>query len=104
MAALGSQSGISKSQLSRICADIDVQVKAFLPGSPGEPPPEAPTDPDVTLSRHPAPVIQPSHQQHASEQKDPVAAEQFAPELADYGGHAVVIDCVSGAARRSSAH
>jgi len=30
VAALGSQSGISKSQESRICADIDVQVQAFL--------------------------------------------------------------------------
>jgi len=30
VAALGSQSGISKSQVSRICADIDVQVQAFL--------------------------------------------------------------------------
>lgn len=30
MAALGSQSGISKSQVSRICADIDIQVQAFL--------------------------------------------------------------------------
>ena len=27
---LGSQSGIFKSQVSRICADIDVQVQAFL--------------------------------------------------------------------------
>jgi hypothetical protein len=31
----------------------------WVPGSPGELPPEAPTDPDMTLSRHPAPVIQP---------------------------------------------
>ena len=30
VAALGSQSGISKSQVSRICADIDIQVQAFL--------------------------------------------------------------------------
>jgi transposase-like protein len=30
VAALGVQSGISKSQVSRICADIDVQVQAFL--------------------------------------------------------------------------
>ena len=30
MAALGVQSGISRSQVSRICADIDVQVQAFL--------------------------------------------------------------------------
>ncbi|MFM9104545.1 MAG: IS256 family transposase [Cyanobium sp.] len=30
MAALGSQSGISKSQVSRICQDIDAQVQAFL--------------------------------------------------------------------------
>ncbi|MCS5706444.1 IS256 family transposase [Synechococcus sp. FGCU-3] len=30
VAALGSQSGISKSQVSRICADIDVQLQAFL--------------------------------------------------------------------------
>ncbi len=30
VAALGIQSGISKSQVSRICADIDVQVQAFL--------------------------------------------------------------------------
>jgi len=30
VAALGSQSGISKSQVSRICADIDLQVQAFL--------------------------------------------------------------------------
>ena len=30
VAALGSQSGISKSQVSRICQDIDVQVQAFL--------------------------------------------------------------------------
>lgn len=30
VAALGSQSGISKSQVSRICNDIDVQVQAFL--------------------------------------------------------------------------
>ena len=30
VAALGSQSGISKSQVSRICTDIDVQVQAFL--------------------------------------------------------------------------
>ena len=30
VSALGSQSGISKSQVSRICADIDVQVQAFL--------------------------------------------------------------------------
>ncbi len=30
VAALGVQSSISKSQLSRICADIDIQVQAFL--------------------------------------------------------------------------
>jgi len=30
VAALGSQSGISKSQVSKICAEIDVQVQAFL--------------------------------------------------------------------------
>jgi putative transposase len=30
VAALGVQSGISRSQVSRICADIDVQVQAFL--------------------------------------------------------------------------
>jgi len=30
-----------------------------MQGSPRELPPEAPTVPDVTLSRHPAPVIQP---------------------------------------------
>lgn len=30
VAALGSQSGISKSQGSRICADIDLQMQAFL--------------------------------------------------------------------------
>ena len=30
MSALGAQSGISKSQVSRICADFDVQVQAFL--------------------------------------------------------------------------
>jgi putative transposase len=30
VAALGSQCGVSKSQVSRICADIDVQVQAFL--------------------------------------------------------------------------
>ena len=30
VAALGSQIGISKSQVSRICADIDLQVQAFL--------------------------------------------------------------------------
>jgi predicted nucleotidyltransferase len=41
-------------------------------GGPGELPPEAPTDPYVTLSRHPAPVIQPPpHQHHASGQTDP---------------------------------
>nr|WP_255111797.1 transposase [Synechococcus sp. RedBA-s] len=33
VAALGVQSGISKSQVSRICADIDVQVQAFLKSS-----------------------------------------------------------------------
>ena len=104
VAALGSQSGISKSQVSRICQEIDQQVQAFLPGSPGELPPKAPTDPDVTLSRHPAPVIQLRHQHHASERKDPVSVEQYAPELADYGGHAAAIDYVSRAARRSGAH
>jgi putative transposase len=30
VAGLGSQSGISKSQVSRICAEIDLQVQAFL--------------------------------------------------------------------------
>ena len=30
MAALGVQIGISRSQVSRICADIDIQVQAFL--------------------------------------------------------------------------
>jgi putative transposase len=30
VAALGSQSGISKSQVSRICQEIDQQVQAFL--------------------------------------------------------------------------
>ena len=30
VAALGSQSGISKSQVSRTCAEIDLQVQAFL--------------------------------------------------------------------------
>ena len=30
VAALGSQSGISKSKVSRICAEIDLQVQAFL--------------------------------------------------------------------------
>jgi len=28
--ALGSQSGISKSKVSRICSEIDLQVQAFL--------------------------------------------------------------------------
>jgi len=75
-----------------------------MPASPGELPPEAPTDPYVTLSRHTAPVIQLRHQHHASERKDPVAAEQSAPELDDCGGHAAAIGCVSGEARRSGAH
>jgi len=30
VAALGSQSGISKSQVSRVCAEIDLEVQAFL--------------------------------------------------------------------------
>jgi transposase-like protein len=30
VAAQGSQSGISKSQVSRICSEIDLQVQAFL--------------------------------------------------------------------------
>ena len=30
VAALGSQSGISRSQVSRICQEIDEQVQAFL--------------------------------------------------------------------------
>jgi putative transposase len=30
VSALGSQSGISKSQVSRICQDIDAQVQAFM--------------------------------------------------------------------------
>ena len=30
MAALGSQSEISKSQVSRICSEIELQVQAFL--------------------------------------------------------------------------
>ena len=30
MAALGVQSGLSRSQFSRICSDIDVQVQTFL--------------------------------------------------------------------------
>ena len=30
VAAIGSQSGISKSQVSRICSEIDLQVQAFL--------------------------------------------------------------------------
>jgi putative transposase len=34
VAALGSQSGISKSQVSRICQEIDQQVQAFLGRSP----------------------------------------------------------------------
>jgi hypothetical protein len=33
------------------------QITAVTPGGPGELPPEAPTDPYVTLSRHTAPVI-----------------------------------------------
>jgi hypothetical protein len=52
--------------LSAIVAVVEQRdprgVKAYdprMPGSPGELPPEAPTDPDMTLSRHPAPVIQP---------------------------------------------
>jgi len=40
VAALGVQSGISRSQVSRICAEIDVQVQAFLnrpcPGGHGD--------------------------------------------------------------------
>ena len=75
-----------------------------LPGSPGELPPEAPTDPDVTLSRHQAPVIQLQHQHHASEQKDPASAERSSPELADCGGHDATTGCVSDAAMRSGAH
>ena len=75
-----------------------------MPGSPGELPPEAPTDPDVTLSRHPAPVIQPQHQHHASEQKDPASPERSSPELAGCGGHAATTGCVSDAAMRSGAH
>ena len=74
------------------------------PGSPGELPPEAPTDPDVTLSRHPAPVIRLQYQHHANEQKDPASAERSSPELADCGGHDATIGCVSDAAMRSGAH
>ncbi len=66
--------------------------------------PEAPTDPYVTPTRHTAPVIQPRHQNRASERKDRGAAEQSASEFDDYGGHAAAIGCVSGEARRSDAH
>lgn len=76
----------------------------LAPGSPGELPPEAPTDQDVALSHHPAPVIQPQNQHHASVQKDPASAERSSPELAGCGGHAATTCCVSDAAMRSGAH
>ena len=83
---------------------LTVSKKSSAPGSPGELPPEAPTDPDVTLSRHPAPVIQPQHQHHASEQKDPASPERSSPVLAGCGGHAATTGCVSDAAMRLGAH
>ncbi|MDM7937167.1 MAG: hypothetical protein QUV06_06885, partial [Cyanobium sp. CZS 48M] len=46
----------------------------MLPGSPGELPPEAPTDPYMTLSRHTAPVIQPPPVHRANEQTSQAAA------------------------------
>ena len=74
------------------------------PGSPGELPPEAPTDPDVTLSRHPAPVIQPPpHPHRASAQIDPDAVGQFAPEAHDYGDSvALVAVTIQGTCRRAN--
>jgi transposase-like protein len=36
VAALGADSGISNSEVSRVCADLDVEVAAFRDGSLGE--------------------------------------------------------------------
>lgn len=70
------------------------------PGSPGELPPEAPTDPYVTLSCHTAPVIQPQPAPHANGQTSQVAVGKSAPEAHDYGDAYAVIVGASAAARR----
>ena len=73
VSALGSQSGISKSQVSRICQEIDQQVQAFLswrppewcksPGTPTTVPPGWAADPrrlapaDVARCRQALPTL-----------------------------------------------
>ena len=77
-------------------------AQSSTPGSPGELPPEAPTDPYVTLSRHTAPVIQPPPVHHANEQTSQAAAGRSAPEAHDCGDAFAVIVGASDAAMRSA--
>ena len=53
--------------------------------APGNFPPEAPTDPYMTLSRHTAPVIQPPPVHRANEQTSQAAAGRSALEAHDCG-------------------
>jgi hypothetical protein len=76
------------------------EAAALLPGSPGELPPEAPTDPKVTISRHTAPVIQPPPVHRANEQTSQAAAGRSAPEAHDRGDAFAVIAGASHAAMR----
>jgi hypothetical protein len=70
-------------------------------GSPGGLPPEAPTDPSRTLSRHTAPVIQPLPVHRANGQASPRAAAS-ASEDRDWSDAFALDDRASGSARRSA--
>ena len=73
-----------------------------LPGSPGELPPEAPTDPYVTLSRHTAPVIQPLPAHRANGQTGQGAVGQSAPGAHGCGDAYAAVVGASAAATRSA--
>ncbi|WP_370594501.1 transposase [Synechococcus sp. CBW1108] len=72
------------------------------PGSPGELPPEAPTDPYVTLSRHTAPVIQPLPAHRANGQTGQGAVGQSASGAHGCGDAYAAVVGASAAARRSA--
>jgi hypothetical protein len=72
------------------------------PGSPGELPPEAPTDPYVTLSRHTAPVIQPLPAHRANGQTGQGAVGKFASGTHGCGDAYAAVVGASAAATRSA--
>lgn len=84
-------------------AEIASKAKEIMSSRPQEPPPQALTEPDVTLLRHPALVTQPLRDRgSASEQATVDSAEQFCSAAAGFV-HGVRADVYASEAARIQA-